>query len=249
MSSLWQKAHPDIKKKLDAKIQKIKQQNLNDEMTKAEEWLEGKIDGIVANQNTSNAMFAEVLLEQVVNALAIDEEEDEESSSSDIHQPMKSTTSSVPASPPINVVMEKDFATIFQAAMEAKKAGNYAEATKLATIAAEGGYAEALDYKGHCHYQGYIPPQDYKKAVKCFRQAAEKGNASSKEYLGFCYSLGQGVEVDQTIASAYFESAANLGRMESQRRIGIRYRDGVGVPQIYLKLSIILLWQPIKILS
>jgi TPR repeat protein len=102
---------------------------------------------------------------------------------------------------------EKDPKAIFKSAMEAKALGNYTEATKLATIAAEGGSADALEYLGHCHYQGYLL-QDYNKAFNFFIKAAEKGNASAKEYLGLCYSSGQGVEMDETLASLFYDLAS-----------------------------------------
>ena len=77
--------------------------------------------------------------------------------------------------------------------------GNFEEAFKLFTTAAEEGLAEAQHNLGLMYASGKGVPQDTNKAAEWYRLAAEQGLAVSQHELGFMYFEDMNLVVDLEI--------------------------------------------------
>uniref|UniRef100_A0AC35FRV4 MYND-type domain-containing protein n=1 Tax=Panagrolaimus sp. PS1159 TaxID=55785 RepID=A0AC35FRV4_9BILA len=104
-----------------------------------------------------------------------------------------------------------------------------------------------FDYilKGHQYRDGFVVPQDFKKAAEFYDKAANLGNSEGMFNLGLLYKQGKGVKRDYGESMKWFLKAANSkslimrgsGIAEAQHSIGLNYAEGVGVEQDYRKAA------------
>ena len=118
------------------------------------------------------------------------------------------------------------------------KKGNYEEAVKWYTKAAEQGNADAMNQLGKYYYDGHEIVRDKEEAVKWYRKAAEQGNADAMLELGKCYYYGRGVEEDKEEAAKWYRKAAEQyrkaaeqGNADAMFALGGCYEDGCGVEE------------------
>lgn len=112
---------------------------------------------------------------------------------------------------------------------------DYAEATRLYHLAADGGSANAYYGLGYLYWfstywDGNELIGDDAEAVRWFHMASDEGVTAADYYLGAAYQYGYGVEIDYPRGAAHFETAAADGDPHSMRELGFKYRDGMGVP-------------------
>ena len=122
---------------------------------------------------------------------------------------------------------------IFVSGYKAFKAGNFKQAVKWYTKAAEQGHAPAQHSLGLMFGNGIGLPQNKKQAVEWYTLAAEQGHAGAQSLLGVAYYLGEGVLQDYKIAANWVSKAAEQKDVSSQSLLGSMYYDGEGVPQDY----------------
>lgn len=99
--------------------------------------------------------------------------------------------------------------TVYESAYAAQAKGEYAQAFRLFTLAAD------LQHSGACYRLAQLyqnPPEgfrrDRKRAVKYYRMAAEQGHLGAIYSLGVCYSEGDGVVCDYAVAVKLLSVAA-----------------------------------------
>ena len=97
--------------------------------------------------------------------------------------------------------------------------GNYTEAVKWFSKAAEQGYADAQNNLGWCYALGEGVSIDYQKAVKWWRKAAEQGDTDAQYSLGESYEYGEGVTKDYEEAVKWYRKAAKQGNEDAQKRL------------------------------
>ena len=109
--------------------------------------------------------------------------------------------------------------------------GDYAQALKWYSLAAEKGNPRAQSNLGNMYYYGRGVPKDYAEAVKWYRLAVEQGDARAQSNLGFMYANGQGVLQDDNQAAKWYSLAAEQGDAGAQNNLGGMYAEGQGVPK------------------
>ena len=111
--------------------------------------------------------------------------------------------------------------------------GNYKQAVKWLSKAAEQGDVLAQYNLGWMYANGQGVVQDYKQAVKWYSQAAEQGYASAQTNLGVMYAEGQGVAQNYKTAIKWYRQAAEQGVAGAQYNLGVMYSNGTGVAKDY----------------
>lgn len=86
--------------------------------------------------------------------------------------------------------------------------GNYQEAIKWYTRAAENGYLDAQSELGFMYLNGEGTVVNKIEAVKWLKMAGEKGDALAQQTLGYLYKNGDGVPRDEKEAQKWFKEAA-----------------------------------------
>jgi len=107
------------------------------------------------------------------------------------------------------------------------------EAIRLYRLAADQGYALAMNNLGDLYYHGTNVPRDDAEAIRWFRLAVQKGNANAANTLGVMYQNGRGVPKNPTEAVALYKMAAEKGHVLGRYNLAVMYRDGSGVGQSY----------------
>lgn len=99
--------------------------------------------------------------------------------------------------------------TVYESAYVAQTKGEYEQAFRLYTLAAD------LQHSGACYRLAQLyqdPPaghaRDSRRAVKYYRAAAEQGHLGAIYSLGVCYSKGDGVLCDYAVANKLLGVAA-----------------------------------------
>ncbi len=106
--------------------------------------------------------------------------------------------------------------------------GDYAEAIKWYTLAADKGAMEAQYNLGQLYGSGEgLPEPNIEKAIELTTKSAEQGFAPAQYALGVYYDSIQELEK----AANYFYLAAEQGHADAQYRLGLAFSIGAGVVQ------------------
>lgn len=79
---------------------------------------------------------------------------------------------------------------------------------------------------GHCYYNGYGVPLNYREAIRLFRES-HKFDLFSLYSLGICYLNGQGTQKNVRTAYLYLKSAADQGYSHASFKLANCYELGV----------------------
>lgn len=113
--------------------------------------------------------------------------------------------------------------------------GNYSEALKWYTKAANMGYGHAQGHLGNLlDWKGDLP-KDCRQANSWYQKAADQGVDWAMYNLGLNYCSGTGCDIDCNKAIGLFERAANLGYTSAAIKLGDLYKEGDIVSQDYYK--------------
>ena len=108
---------------------------------------------------------------------------------------------------------------------------NYAEAFRMAHMAADQGYAMAASAIGSWYYHGLGAPKNYGEAFRWYSIAAAKGDAAGQYGLGYMYRRGLGVRQDDKQAVEWIRKSAQQGYPRAETELAFLLRKGYGVPQ------------------
>ena len=86
-------------------------------------------------------------------------------------------------------------------------------------LAADDGYADAINKLGECAYYGIGRNQDYQEAFSRFEEASDLGCVNAYYNLGMCYENGHGTEKNEKTAMAYYNIAADEGHQEALKKV------------------------------
>ena len=111
----------------------------------------------------------------------------------------------------------------------AYKRGDYAEAVRFMSVAAEDGVAAAQINLGVAYASGTGVGRNYGESIKWFRRAAEQGAAPAQFNLGVIYQRGLGVPQDHAEAARWYLLAADADDPRAQPEIGIKLAQGDGI--------------------
>ncbi|MGY3440714.1 MULTISPECIES: tetratricopeptide repeat protein [unclassified Bradyrhizobium] len=104
--------------------------------------------------------------------------------------------------------------------------GDYAQAFRELSPAAERGNARALGLLGFMYEHGFGVPQAYAAAADCYYRGAMLGDPFAQAMLGLLYDKGHGVPNDYVLAYKWLNlAAARTGGR--QREAYVRFRDAV----------------------
>lgn len=109
--------------------------------------------------------------------------------------------------------------------------GNYAEAVKWYSAAAERGNVSAQSWLAICYFNGLGVKQDYAEAAKWYGKAAEQGDASAQCWYASCYYNGWGVTQSFEEAVKWYQKSAEAGYASAQCWLGICCYNGQGLAQ------------------
>lgn len=118
---------------------------------------------------------------------------------------------------------------LFIKANELNETGNFDEAIKLYTKAANGGHSGAQAQIGICYYMGKGVVKNYDLAVSYFKKAAEQGEPTAQYYLGECYMNGDGLEKNNNKAFEYYQKASYQGNLDALTELGRCYYHGISL--------------------
>lgn len=97
------------------------------------------------------------------------------------------------------------------------------------------GSSDFYMFLGQFYAGGFLLPQDYSKARKCYKISAKYNNPEAFCSLGALYSYGYGIIQNKAKAIKYYEKAADLNNHDSMYALGKFYYDGEFVEQNYTK--------------
>ena len=106
---------------------------------------------------------------------------------------------------------------------------NFTQAMHWGHLAADHGYAPAMDFVGYAYLTGLGVKQNTKIAYGYFHAGAEK-SAQAAFNLGQCYFGAQGVDQDVPKALKAWKKAADLGSGIAAAEAAMVYLSGDGVP-------------------
>ena len=108
--------------------------------------------------------------------------------------------------------------------------GNFVEAVKWYSAAADLGNSEAMCRIGSAYKYGAGVEQDMDKAILfCKKAIATDGDADALLDLGLCYLKGECVPMNYEHGFFLMERSAKQGNMAAQYNMGVLYRTGRGV--------------------
>ncbi|KAJ3391494.1 hypothetical protein HDU84_005869 [Entophlyctis sp. JEL0112] len=87
-------------------------------------------------------------------------------------------------------------------------------------LAAEVGYARAMNCLGVCYFRGTGVDKDYGEAVQWYRKAAELGNPNAQNNLGICFEEGKGVVRDLILAKTWYKAASDAHHASGTNNLG-----------------------------
>ena len=134
-----------------------------------------------------------------------------------------------------NKLTRQEIEKYYNDGVKAYNAGNYSEAVRLYSKAAEQGYVQAQCNLGYCYEFGRGVTKDLNEAVKWYSKAAAQGYAQAQYNLGYCYEFGRGVTKDLNEAVKWYRKAAEQGDADAQCNLGLCYHSGQGVTKDYTK--------------
>ena len=106
---------------------------------------------------------------------------------------------------------------------------DYAEAMRLARLAADAGDVDGQVLVGFLYQEGRGVAQDDSQAMHWYRLAADQGLAGAQGRVGLLYAQGLGVAQDDIQAMHWYRLAADQGDAPAQYEVGAAYRAGKGV--------------------
>ena len=109
--------------------------------------------------------------------------------------------------------------------------GNFSEAVKHFSIAAELGHLTAQLRLGGIFHEGLGGLQDHELAFRWLSRAANQAEPRAQLKLGWIYEAGLGVPADNRRSVYWYRIAAEGGNPEAQFNIGVKYDNGEGVEQ------------------
>lgn len=104
-----------------------------------------------------------------------------------------------------------------------------AEALRLMTRAAEGGFVTAMLDLAALHDDNQRLPRDLAVANRWYERAAEAGSVDAQLAIGTAYFLGRGTPRDPSRAAHWYREAARGGDVGAQYLIASMYETGDGV--------------------
>lgn len=106
---------------------------------------------------------------------------------------------------------------------------DFAEAKRLATLAAEQGNAGAINLIGNLFMEGRGVPKDHAVALAWYRRAADLGDALALHHIGDFYRFGYGdISRDPVKAFGYILESAEMGNVLAQAALAQMYASGEG---------------------
>ena len=124
---------------------------------------------------------------------------------------------------------------IYQAALEAHDAGDYARAAAYYELAAARGHAKSQNNLACLYEDGLGVEQSNEKAMEYYKLAADQGLAGSQYNLALKYENGDIVEQDYEKALEYYRLAADQDHPGANNNLGDMYAEGRGVEQDYAR--------------
>jgi TPR repeat protein len=106
--------------------------------------------------------------------------------------------------------------------------GEYIEAVKWYSLAADQGDDRAQLMLGFIYANGWGIPENDAEAVRWFRLAGEQGDVEAQYQLGVCYASGIGVPKDETEARKWYSLAAWQGDRQAQLDLAVMFDSGRG---------------------
>lgn len=131
--------------------------------------------------------------------------------------------------PPAQPVMTRN--QLFDAAVKAANAKDYAETARIYRILAEQGIPAAQTNLGALLATGLGVAQDRAEAARLYRMAADQDEPSAQFNLGRFYETGTVVMQDKAEAARLYKRAAEQGIVAAQLNLAMMYDNGAGVPQ------------------
>ncbi|WP_420427476.1 tetratricopeptide repeat protein [Algiphilus sp.] len=113
-------------------------------------------------------------------------------------------------------------------AYAAYKSGNYEEARRLWSAAAERGSTDAMINLANLYVQGQGVARDLVAAAAWYRRAAEAGDPVAQVHLGEAYEAGSGVARDNQAAARWFREAAAQGDAQGAFNLGVMLATDFG---------------------
>jgi TPR repeat protein/serine/threonine protein kinase len=105
------------------------------------------------------------------------------------------------------------------------------EAIRMYKLAAEQGFAPAMNNLGDLYYHGTKVPRDDAEAIRWYRMAVQRGNASAANTLGVMYQNGRGLPKNDQEAATLYRQSAEKGHVLGRYNLAVMLRDGNGVGQ------------------
>ena len=124
---------------------------------------------------------------------------------------------------------EKEIREAYTAAQNYYSQGNYEQAVKKYSLAADNGNVDAQYRLGLAYDTGQGVSKDYAAAVNWLIKAAEKGNADAQYRVGLRYANGEGVKQDYHEAVSWLIKAIDNGNHDASAELK---RIGKAVPEI-----------------
>ena len=112
--------------------------------------------------------------------------------------------------------------------------GNYTEAIRWYSLAANKGHGDAQIRLGYIYEKGKGVPEGHIEAVRWYRLAAEQGLADGQLNLARKYRRGEGVLQDYGEAMRWYTLSAYQGNYWALLRLGNMYHHGWGVRKDYV---------------
>ena len=145
-----------------------------------------------------------------------------------------------PPRPAATTGQSEDAEALFKQGNDAYKRGDFDEAFRCYSRAAEQGYAKSQNALGSLYQQGKGVPKDRAKANEWYRKAADQGYQSAQLSMGDAYFHGWGMPQDWEKAAEWYRKAADQGghmAHMAQFRMGEAYFHGWGMPKDWEKAA------------
>jgi TPR repeat protein/serine/threonine protein kinase len=105
------------------------------------------------------------------------------------------------------------------------------EAIRMYRLAADQGFAPAMNNLGDLYYHGTHVARDDVEAIRWYRMGVQRGNASAANTLGVMYQNGRGVPKNDQEAVQLYRQSAEKGHVLGRYNLAVMYRDGTGIGQ------------------
>ena len=130
-------------------------------------------------------------------------------------------------------VSDLETEAVFQQAMRAYIAGEFAEMLRLMKQLSDQGYAKAQSKLGWIYERGIGVKVNYKKALELYQKSKNKDDGFAYVRLGFMYQRGVGVEKDTTKSVELIKKSIARGHGHGHALMGYAYFVRAGVARDY----------------